>query len=212
MYMRISAIILVPLTLALSSCDQNAQDFAKNARAMLDEYAARIDRQIRTESQYYRRDTVLEARHNQENLVNNMKADRGEMSYDLAVELDVGSKSPLRTRSYLREYAQSESTKRRVAYTAQVDATRAYLAKLQLLQADKDRIQALGKLLDGLSRKLSLTTEVSAVKQTVSDTKTDFDKLICDDIATKRKTATGKDKDSLTKLQRDRKCSTGGTK
>jgi hypothetical protein len=110
------------------------------------------------------------------------------------------------------EYAQSEYTRRRNAYTGEMDATRVYLAKLQSLQADKDRIQALGKLLDGLSTKLSLIAEVSAVKQTVSDTKTDFDRLICDDIAKKLRTATGKDKESLSRLQTDRKCLTGGTR
>jgi hypothetical protein len=208
--MRRTAIILIPLTIALSSCDQNARDFAKNTKAILDDYAARVDRQIQIESQYYQRDAVFEMKHHHENLVNSTKADRGERGSDVAVELDSGSKSPLRTRSYLREYAQSEYTSRRTAYTGEVDATRLYLAKLQVLQGDKDRIQALGKLLDGLSKKLSLSAEVSAVKQTVSDTKTDFDKLICDDIATKLRTATGKDRESLIKLHSDRKCPTGG--
>ena len=209
-HMRRATILLLPLTLAFSSCDQNAQNFAKNAKSMLDDYAARIDRQIQTETQYYQRDAVLEVNHHHENLVNSATADRGEQGSDLAVELNAGSKSPARIRTYMREYAQSEYTKRRDAYTGEVDATRQYLAKLQLLQADKDRIQALGKLLDGLSKKLSLTAEVSAVKQTVSDTKTDFDKLICDNIASKLKSAP--DSQSLLQLQKDRKCPTGGTK
>ncbi len=208
--MRRSTIILLPLMLTLVSCDQKARDFAKNAKAMLDEYAARIDRQIQTESQYYQRDAVLEVKHQHENLLNSTKADRAERGSELAVEFNEGSKSALRIRSYLREYAQSEYASRRDTYTGEVDATRQYLANLQVLQADKDRIEALGKMLDGLSKKLSLTDEVSAIKQTVSDTKTDFDKLICDDIATKLKTATGKDKDSLTQLQTDRKCPTDG--
>jgi hypothetical protein len=208
--MRRTAIILIPLTLALSSCDQNARDFAKNAKAILDDYAARVDRQIQIEAQYYQRDAVIEVRHRHENLVNSAKADRGERNSDLAVELEAGSKSPLRIRSYLREYAQSEYTGRRTAYTTEVDATRVYLAKLQLLQADKDRIQALGKLLEGLSKKLGLAAEVSAVTQTVSDTKSDFDKLICDDIAMKLRTATFRDRISLSKLQIDRKCPIGG--
>jgi hypothetical protein len=46
--------------------------------------------------------------------------------------------------------------------------------------------------------------------QAVSETKTDFDKLICDDIATKLKTAA--DSKSLRQLQKDRKCPAGGTK
>jgi hypothetical protein len=208
--MRKATIILLPLTLIFSSCDQNARDFAKNAKAILDDYAARIDLQIQAESQYYQRDAVFEVKHQHENLQNSVKADRGELGSELAVELSVGSKSPLRARSYLRDYAQSEYTRRRAAYTGEVDATRQYLAKLQLLQADKDRVQALGKLLDGLSKKLSLTAEVGAVKQAVSDTKTDFDKLICDDIATKLKAAP--DNKSLLQLQKDRKCPAGGAK
>jgi hypothetical protein len=207
---RSTIVVLLFLVLTLTSCDQTARDFAKNVKAMLDEYGARIDRQIRTESQYYQRAAVLEVKHQHENLLNSMKADRAERGSELAAELNEGSKSALRIRGYLREYAQSEYTSRRDAYAGEVDATRQYLAKLQVLQADKDRIGALGKLLDGLSKKLSLTDEVSAIKQAVGDTKTDFDKLICDDIATKLKAATGKDKDSLTKLQADRKCPTGG--
>jgi hypothetical protein len=192
--------------LTLASCDQKARDFAKNAKVMLDEYSARIDRQIQAESQYYQRDAVLEVKHQHENLVNSAKADRAERRSELAAALSEGSKSELRVRGYLGEYAQSEYNSRRDAYTGEVDATRQYLAKLQTLQAEKDRIEALGKLLDGLSKKLSVADEVGAIKQTVGDTKTDFDKLICDNIATRLKTATGNDKESLLKLQKDRKC------
>jgi hypothetical protein len=208
--MRRATLILLPLTLLFSSCDRNARNFAKNAKAILDDYAARVDRQIQTESQYYQRYAVLEAKRQHENLQNSLKADRGELGAELAIELDEGSKSPLRTRSDLRDYAQSEFARRSAAYTVEVDTTRQYLAKLQLLQADKDRIQALGKLLEGLSKKLSLAAEVVAVKQTVIDTKTDFDKLICDDIATKLMSAP--DNKSLLQLQKDRKCPAGGTK
>jgi hypothetical protein len=208
--MRKATIILLPLTLIVASCDQKARDFAKNAKTILDDYAARIDRQIQTEAQYYQRDAVLEVKHQHENLQNSVKADRSELRSELAIELTAGSKSPLRTRSYLRDYAQSEYARRSAAYTGQVDATGQYLAKLQLLQADKDRVQALGKLLEALSRKLSLAAEMSAVTQAVSETKTDFDKLICDDIATKLKTAA--DSKSLLQLQKDRKCPAGGTK
>jgi hypothetical protein len=208
--MRQPAILLLPLMFTLASCDQKARDFAKDAKTMLDEYAARIDRQIQTESQYYQHYAVLEVKHQHENLVIAERADRAERRSELAVGLAEGSKSELRVRNYLREYAQSEYDSHRDAYIGEVDATRQYLAKLQALQADKDRVEALGKMLDGLSKKLSLTDEVSAIKQTVSDTKTDFDKLICDDIANRLKAATGKDKDSLTKLQSDRKCPTDG--
>lgn len=208
--MRRSTIILLPLILILTGCDQKARDFAKNAEAMLDEYAARIDGQIQAESKYYQRDAVLEVKHQHENLVNATKAERAEQGSELAAALTDESKSTLRIRSYLREYAQSEYTSRRDAYRGEIDATRPYLARLQELQANKDRIEALGKLLEGLSKKLSLADEVNSIKQTVSDSKTDYDKLICDDIATKLKSATGKDKDSLTKLQTDRKCPAGG--
>ncbi len=208
--MRRATTILLPLTLALSACDQNARDFARNAKAILDQYASRIDREIGAESQYYQREAVLEVKHRHENLVNSIKADRAERGSEMAVELS-GAGSPLRIRTYLREYAQSEYMRRRGVWTGEMDSSRQYLANLQTLQADKDRIQALGKLLDGLSsKKLNLTAEIGAATQAVSDTKTDFDKLICDDIAARLKTASGKDKESLGKLQADRKC--GGTR
>ena len=140
------------------------------------------------------------------NLVNSVKADRAERGTETAVEFS-GAGSPLRIRTYLREYAQAEYIRRRGVSTGEMDASRQYLANLQTLQADKDRIRALGKLLDGLSsKKLNLTAEIGAATQAVSDTKTDFDKLICDDISVKIKTASGKDKESLGRLQIDRKC------
>src|SRR5260370_30518477 len=96
--------------------------------------------------------------------------------------------------------------RRRAVCTGEMASSRKYLANLQTLQADKDRIQALGKLLDGLSsKKLNLTAEIGAATQAVSDTKTDFDKLICDDIAARLKTASGKDKETLGTLQADPK-------
>ena len=202
--------ILLPLSLALSACDQNARDFAANAKAMLDQYAARIDREIGAESQYYQREAVVEVKHRHENLVNSIKADRAERGSETAVEL-TGGGSPLRIRTYLREYAQSEYTRRLGAWTGETDSSRQYLANLETLQADKDRIHALGKLLDGLSsKKLNLTAEIGAATQAVRETKIDFDKLICEDVAAKIKTASGRDKESLGKLQADRKC--GGTR
>jgi hypothetical protein len=204
--MKRATMILLPLTLALSGCDQNARDFATNAKTMLDRYAARIDREIAAESQYYQREAVLEVKHRHENLANSIKADRAERGSETAVELSGGG-SPLRIRTYLRDYAQSEYTRRVGAWTGETDSSRQYLANLQTLQADKDRIHALGKLLDGLSsKKLNLAAEIGAATQAVSETKTDFDKLICDDVAAKLKGASGKDKESLGNLQRDRKC------
>jgi len=150
--MRRAAMILIPVTLALSGCDRNARDFARSAKAMLDQYAARIDREIAAESQYYQREAVLEVKHRHENLVNGIKADRAERGSETAVELS-GAGSPLRIRAYLRDYAQSEHARRSGAWTRETDASRQYLANLQTLQADKDRIHALGKLLDGLSSK-----------------------------------------------------------
>ena|ERR1035441_1759764 len=47
--MRRSTIILLPLILILTCCDEKARDFAKNAKAMLDEYTARIDGQIQAD-------------------------------------------------------------------------------------------------------------------------------------------------------------------
>ena len=84
------------------------------------------------------------------------------------------------SRNDLRDYAQSVYTSQRAAYVGQLDATRQQLAQVQALQACKDRVEALGKLLEALAKKESLTEELSAMKQTVTDTKTDFDKLICD--------------------------------
>jgi len=76
--MRRIPLILLPLILTLTSCDQKARDFAKSAKALLDEYASRIDGQIQIESQYYQRDAVLEAKHRHENLLNSATADRSE--------------------------------------------------------------------------------------------------------------------------------------
>lgn len=208
--MRRATTILLPLTLALAACDQNARDFARSAKAILDRYAARIDREIGAESQYYQREAALEWKHRHENLVNSVKADRAERGSEAAVEFS-GESSPLGIRTHLREYAQAEYARRRGVWTGEADASRQYLMNLETLQADKDRIRALGKLLDGLSsKKLNLTAEIGAATQAVSDTKTDFDKLICDDLASKLQTASGKDKESLNRLQRDRKC--GGLK
>lgn len=208
---RSAKLLLLPIfACCLTSCDRSAQEFAKNTSILLDEYAARIDGQINAESQYYQRDAVLEVNHQHENSLNSSIAAREEQGLELAIALNEGGKSTLRVRSYLREYAESEYTRLRAAYSGDVDLTRAYLGKLQALQANKDRVQALEKLLDGLARKLSIAGEVSTIKQTVSETKTNFDTLICDDIATKLRSASGTAKDSLTQLQTDRKCPTSG--
>lgn len=203
---KLSVLALFPLAFLLTGCDQAARDFAKSAKAMLDEYAARIDSQILTESQYYQRAAVLDAGQQHQNLLNSLTADRGEKGSDLAAEIQQSAQTAAAVRSYLREFAESEFSERRDAYVQQADSTRQFLANLQTLQAAKDRVEALDKLLDALANKPGLIDQAKAIQQTVSDTKTDFDKLICDDIAKKLMTATGSDKASLTKLQSDRKC------
>jgi Tfp pilus assembly protein FimV len=197
-------ILLSAALILLAGCDDKARDFAKNAKVLLDEYSRRIDRQIQVESEYYQRNAVLQVRHQHENAANAARADRSERVVEQALRLN-----PDRTtiRSVLKDYAQSEYNSRRAAYLGETELTRQFLANIQALQADKERIAALGKLLDSLSAKRGTVEQIKAVQQAVGETKDDFDKLICKDINERLGKATNQeDLVSLIQLKKDRGC------
>ncbi len=206
--------------LLLAGCDSTAIEFAKQTRALLNEYQKNINDQTADSMKYYHNDASIAASAAAQQLEGGLGIDRDERATELAADYLEGRKPVSLYRTDIRTYAQLEYDTRKDKLEAAVDAALPYQQQLAKLEANKETIEAVGKALDALQQKRSLKTEAEDLKGFVTDTKTDFSLLVCADLKTKKAaldakiaTETGAQKTTdqaqstaLAQLRTDRKC------
>jgi hypothetical protein len=208
------------LALVLAGCDSTAIEFAKQTRALLNEYQKSINDQISHAAQYYNRDADIAKGAASRQLNDSLAVERDERTNELAADYLEGRKPVSLYRTHLRSYAQAEYDARKASLESAVDTSLPYVQQLAKLEADKETVEALGKALNALQQKRSLKTEATDLEGFVTETKKDFTLMVCTDLKTKQtalatkiaaesgdqKTADQAQSDAITKLRTDRKC------
>jgi hypothetical protein len=204
----------------LAGCDSTAIEFAKQTRALLNEYQKKINDQISEATQYYGQDADIAKSAASRQLNDSLGVDREERSSELASDYLEGRKPVSLYRTHIRAYAKVEYDARKDSLQAAVDASLPYVQQLAKLEADKETVEALGKALDALQQKRSLKTEGEDLKGFVAETKKDFGQMVCADLKRQKtdldkriasesgaqKTADQAQSDAVAKLRTDRKC------
>ncbi len=191
--------LLIPVILLLAGCDKSAIRFAKETKKLLQEYQKRVEAQISETEKYQGRHASLSASANWRRLNDTLDVERDERSTELAADYLEGRKPASLYRSQLRAYAQLEYEQRRQSLAANVDGSFPYLERLAALDADKENIQALSKMLGSLAENQSFSKELKDLESLVTDTKTAFDKQVCAELKKKGSAA-------AEKLRSDRHC------
>jgi len=174
--------LVAAMCLCLVGCDKNAIDFAKKTREMLGGYQKQLEKQIAEAEYHYLEYATLRADSTFKRRTFDLAAARSETGEKLAFAYAEKSKQPSHIRDELSAYAAKEHETDLAAHQGEVDRSRAYLEKIEALRIEKDKIEAFGKLLDGMAVKRPLQRDAQEIQKFVDATKDEFDKLVCKDL------------------------------
>lgn len=207
--MKITVIGITGLcAVLLSGCDGAAREFATKAAALLREYESQLSAEIGESEQYYRQYAAVEADSLRRRNVENEGVVRREMADKWSADYIEQKRNAVRLREQLLEAAKAQFEVSQRRWLNDVDEGRIYLEKVEKLQADKEKVEALGKLLDSLAKKRSLADQGEEIRKFVEATKEDLDVKICKELKIESANAnTPADrKQALIQLMNDRKC------
>jgi hypothetical protein len=161
--MRIPRALLTLASLVvLAGCegDRRAQELARQLSAVLENYRQQVDRKIQAEQASYKKLAELYARAEQEQTAEALGLERRERSARLADALvDEAASRPARPgpslaqlQDALREYAALDFDRTEKLLAEQREAQTRFLAALEDLQAESQRIATLARLLESLAQ------------------------------------------------------------
>ena len=181
--MRPRLLIISLTALVFTGCDENALRMAKEARNVLNAYERELEHKLASEQQAYTRQAQIEAEAAREQTYSNLEQERIERSRSLALDLMDGTLAVSRWREPIREYAKADFAIQRDMLLAGMDSESRYLEKIQALSIDKQKIAALSHVFGTLAEKPALADQLKGLSDFAKETKTDFDKAVCDGLA-----------------------------
>jgi hypothetical protein len=179
----ISLLMCLLLALLGSGCDERAQEFARKTAAILEQRSNELSRKIAAETKAFNAAAAAASDAHRDLIDSTLLNERNGRSIALAADYDEGRKPISKWRSDLAEYAQVDYTLNRDLLAADIDAGSLFLQKLHALQIEQDKVDALSKLLAALAKKPTLAADIQAVTQFAEDTKAEFDKKVCAELA-----------------------------
>jgi hypothetical protein len=180
---RAGILICVLLAPALSACDEKAQQFALRTAEILQQRSAELTRKITAERKAYQAVSAIATQSQRDLIESSLNNERSARSIALAADYDEGRKPPSRWQTELEAYAQIDYRLNRDLLSADFGAGAEFMQKLQALEIEQAKIDALAKLLAALATKPSLAEDIVAISEFAKDTKTEFDKKVCEALA-----------------------------
>jgi hypothetical protein len=176
---RAGLFLCVLLAPALSACDEKAQEFALRTAEILQQRSAELTRKMAAERKAYQEVSAIANETHRDLIESSLNNERSARSIALAADYDEGRKPPSRWQTELAEYAQIDYRLNRDLLSADFGAGAEFMQKLQALEIEQAKIDALAKLLAALAKRPSLAEDLAAVGAFVEDTKEEFDKKVC---------------------------------
>jgi hypothetical protein len=179
-------LLLVPM---ISACDEKAQEFARRTAEILEARSAELSKKMAAETKAYQTVAAIATETHRDLIDSSLRNERNARSIALAADYDEGRKPVSRWQTDLAEYGQMDYRLTRDLLAADIDAGSEFLQKMQALELEQAKINALAKLLAALAEKPTIAQDIEAVTQFAEDTKNDFDKKICEALGKDTSTA-----------------------
>jgi hypothetical protein len=180
---RAGLILCLLVAPAVSACDDDARQFAVRTAQILQQRSAELTRKIAAERQAYEAVAGIANEVQRDLIEASLMNERTARSIALAADYDEGRKPPSRWQTDLAEYAQLDYRLNRDLLTADFGAGAEYMRKIQALEIEQAKVDALAKLLAALARKPSLAADLQAIGAFAEDMKTEFDAKVCEALA-----------------------------
>lgn len=183
--MQINLTILLSAAVMSTGCDEQAQRFATQTKAILDQRSIQISKKIDAEMKGYNAYAAKAADDNHILVTTALSNERAERANALAADYQEGRKNASLWRKDLAEYASVDYERTRQFVMSDIDAETTYLQRYQSLAIEQDKVDALAKLIQAMAKKQSLKDEATALTGFAEDTKKEFDKKVCADLESK---------------------------
>lgn len=178
---RILTVVLLAVWSA--GCDEDALRLAREAREVLLTYEKALGRKLAAEQRAYGEQSQVMAMAHREQLHSNLEQERMERARTLALDFVESNVRVTRWRAPLRAYANADYAVQRALLVQDLGSEMGWIARIQALQVDKQKICALATALGALSEKASFTDQVKAFAEFAEQVKTDFDAQVCSSLA-----------------------------
>jgi hypothetical protein len=175
---------IVPIiALGLTACDENALRMAADAKDILSAYEKELEHKLASEQAAYTRQGQIEAEAAREQTFSQLEQERIERARVLALDFIDGVRDVSRWRDPIREYAGVDYRIQRQILLAGMDNDTHYLERIQALTIDKQKIAALSQAFGALAQKPDIVAQAKGLADFAKETKSDFDKAVCDGLA-----------------------------
>jgi hypothetical protein len=181
--MRSRLVIVSLIALGLAGCDENALRMAKEAHNILSAYERELEQKLASEQRAYTQQAQIEAEAVREQMYSSLEQERIERARSLALDFIEGKQDVRRWREPIRDYAKADYAIQQDILLEDMNSQSRYLEKIQALTVDKQKIVALSKAFHLLSEKPALADQLKDLADFAKETKTDFDKAVCDGLA-----------------------------
>jgi protein involved in sex pheromone biosynthesis len=183
---RVLGIIVICSAFLLTGCDEEAQQYAKELKQVLGSYQEQVERKNNAEQAAYRSLTSYYAHAQEEDLFFKLQLERNERVRKLADEYVKGQRSaPTNTelRALLKDFGNFDFEETRKGLEDESDVNTRYLANLESLQLETEKMESLSKALDSLSKPKRPLTQLKEFVAFATQVDKEFQKLGCEDVA-----------------------------
>ena len=176
--------------LLLTGCDERALQMAKDARALLDSYEKELAKKLAAEQNAYRLQAQVEARAQREQAFANLEQERIERSRAMALDFLDGKRAVARWQEPVRDYARKDYEIQRGFLLEDMNGQMQFLARIQTLEVDKQKISALKQAFGALAEKPSLTAQAEQLASFAKETSSEFETQLCSNLTLQLKEKT----------------------
>jgi hypothetical protein len=173
---------LAAFALTTGCSDKEARDYAALLVTVVERYQAQIGRKVAAERKSYKDLAGVFAQAQTDDMIDSLLLDRTERSQAVAAQLVNGEIAPSRIPDLLRAYAAHDFDQTRQIFQREMDAGAHYLAGLEDLNAEAEKIETLHKLLQGLADGKGLATRSKDLTAFAQATAAQYSSDICKDL------------------------------
>ena len=176
--------------LLLTGCDERALQMAKDARALLDSYEKELGKKLAAEQTAYQLQAQVEARAQREQAFANLEQERIERSRAMSLDFLDGKRAVARWQEPVRDYARKDYEIQRGFLLEDMNGQMQFLARIQTLEVDKQKISALKQAFGALAEKPSLTAQAEQLASFAKETSSEFETQLCSNLTLQLKEKT----------------------
>lgn len=182
---KLTALLVIVVTVSLSGCgDKEAREYAARLIPVLDSYQEQLSQKIKAEQDSYTELAKAYEEARKEDVTTRLMAERNRRAEELGDKFSSAKEPPTLSQIFasLQEYAKSDFETTQSLLEESLDARSKYLADLESLEVELQKVKLLKEALKELSKSKSDFKKFKEASDFVLKTDEGVNKLLCADL------------------------------